>query len=90
MLVEAVGALASAVQAAGLVRGGSGEEEEGGRGRKRRRVAAPAARRRLPSALPRGPYVDGVDDGDVTVSGGKGVEMSGGLGDEGEADGGGE
>lgn len=88
MLVQAVGALAGAVKAAGLVRGASGGEDEG-RARKRQRGAAPAARRRLPSAAPRGPYVDGVEEDDVTVAAvGEGVEMSGGLGGEGEANGG--
>lgn len=95
MLVEAVGALASAVQAvglvraAGVVRAASGGEDEERPTRKRRRGAAPAARRRLPSAAPRGPYVDGVEEDDVTVAAvGEGVEMSGGLGGEGEVNGG--
>ena len=84
--MQAVGTLAGAVKAAGLVRGASRGEDEG-RAHKWQRGATLAACRRLLSAAPRGPYIDGVKEDDVTVaaSSSEGVEMSGGLGGEGEA-----
>ena len=86
--MQAVGTLAGAVKAAGLVRGASRGEDEG-RAHKWQRGATLAACRRLLSAAPRGPYIDGVKEDDVTVttSNSKGVEISGGLGSEGEANG---
>ena len=81
--------MAGAIKAAGLVQGASRGEDEG-RACKQQHGAALAACRHLPSVAPRSPYIDGVEEDDVTVttSNSEGVEISGGLGNKGEANGG--
>ena len=85
MLVQAIGALAGAIKAAGLVQGASRGKDKG-RAHKWQHRAAPAACCHLLSTAPCGLYIDSIKEDNVIVatSSSKGVEISSGLSSEGE------